>query len=92
MTNNMALVFALFLLPLCTGACVSTQKAQVMSRSVTAVSQGGPQEVWVVMGETGTQVGPEGAVINRDAYSVYHCVPQGCKRVSELQGSEAFKR
>ncbi len=65
---------------------------QIVSRSVNAVAAGGPQEVWLVMGETGARVDGNEATIDRDVYVVYHCIPAGCKRVGELQGTQAFER
>ena len=74
------------------GCFPATPAAQVVSRNVTAVAAGGPPEVWVVMGETGAQVEKDGVWINKDAYALYHCLPQGCKRVSELEGTRITKR
>lgn len=69
--------------------CAST--TQVVGRNVTAVAAGGPSEVWVVMGETATDVTGGTSTLRRDGYAIYHCVPQGCKRVGELTGTQAFK-
>lgn len=74
------------------GCMTAPPRAQVVSRNVTAVAAGGPSEVWVVMGETGTDVSKDGAFINKDGYALYHCIPQGCKRVSELKGSQVTAR
>jgi hypothetical protein len=74
------------------GCYAAPPRAQVVSRTVNAVEAGGPGEVWVLMGETGAQVDKDGAYINKDAYAVYHCVPSGCKRISELRGSQVFAR
>lgn len=72
--------------------CYSQPNARVTSRNVSAVAAGGPAEVWVVMGETGADVGKDGVVINKDSYALYHCIPQGCKRVSELAGTQVTTR
>lgn len=83
----------LFLALAAAGAgCTSPPRAQVVSRNVTAVAAGGPSEVWVVMGETGTDVSKDGAFVNKDGYALYHCIPRGCKRVSELEGSQVTAR
>ncbi|MBE7478803.1 MAG: hypothetical protein HS104_02270 [Polyangiaceae bacterium] len=72
--------------------CVSQPNAQVTTRNVSAVAAGGPAEVWVVMGERGADVSKNGVVINKDSYALYHCIPQGCKRVSELAGNRVTTR
>ncbi|MCC6901568.1 MAG: hypothetical protein IT377_21535 [Polyangiaceae bacterium] len=93
MSSTVAKFLGFFAIAAAAAGCFpSPRPAQVVSRNVTAVAAGGPAEVWVVMGETGTEVNKDGAFINKDNYALYHCIPQGCKRVSELKGTQVTAR
>jgi len=92
MSTKTSLFVALLAFSLFGTGCFGGQQARVTSRSVSAVAAGGPAEVWVVMGETSTDVVQNGVVLNKDSYALFHCIPQGCKRVSELAGTQVSKR
>jgi hypothetical protein len=67
-------------------------RTQAIHRSLTGLTSGGNEEVWIVMGETASESRGADAVITRDAYVVYRCIPKGCKRIGELGGSRAYRQ